>query len=359
MTWDVADNVHAHAELISALAVTGETLGRLDTRVATILRESAVTRMLQPVEHGGLQAHPRDFAEAVIAIARRDGSAGWVAGTLGVPPWELAMAGRRMRDEIWEADASAWVASAYVPSGHLTPVDDGYLLRGRWQYVAGIDHCDWVLLGARHDDGPVCHVVLPRSDVSIVDGSWEVAGLSGIGAKDVVVADAEVPRHRVLDCSGVIDGTAAECAGLRDPMYHIPFSTMLGLGITAAVIGMAEAVVLDHGGDDVSADEAAAEIRASRLAVLDSVSELYHRALDGPIGLAVRARSRRDQLQAARRAVRTVDEIVSRAGGEALRRNHPLQRFWRDAHMGLALATSVPEDALLPAVLDLPGIAIH
>ncbi|MGV0742347.1 hydroxylase [Mycolicibacterium sp. XJ870] len=362
MTWDVTDNVREQAAQIAALGPTSEALGRLDARVATILRDSGVTRMLQPTEHGGLATHPRDFAETVVDIARRDGSAGWVAGALGLPPWELAMADRRVRDEVWEADPGAWVASAYVPSGTLTPVDDGYLLSGRWQFVAAIDHCDWALLATRSaDGGHVLHAVVPRTDVSIVDGSWDVVGLSGIGGKDIVVIDAEVPGHRVLDCAQVVDGTAAELAGLRNPMYHIPFSTMLPLGITAAVLGMAEGA-LDHLGEqEACTAESAADLRASRLAVLDSVSELYHRALDGPVGLAMRARSRRDQLQAVRRAVRTVDEIVCRATGDALRRHHPLQRFWRDAHMGLALATSMPEDALLPAVLDTvtAAIAVH
>ena len=40
--------------------------------------------------------------------------------------------------------------------------------------------------------------------------------------------------------------------------------------------------------------------------------------------------------------MRAVDEIVARSGGNGLRMDNPLQRFWRDAHMGLAHAIHVP-----------------
>nr|MDT0523230.1 hypothetical protein [Streptomyces sp. DSM 41633] len=48
---------------------------------------------------------------------------------------------------------------------------------------------------------------------------------------------------------------------------------------------------------------AAAEIRASRLALLDTLTASFNRVLVGPIDPGLRARARRDQLAAARRAV--------------------------------------------------------
>ncbi|MET9827651.1 hydroxylase, partial [Streptomyces sp. NPDC006349] len=45
---------------------------------------------------------------------------------------------------------------------------------------------------------------------------------------------------------------------------------------------------------------------------------------------------------AAWRAVRAVDEIVARSGGNAMRLDNPIQRFWRDVHTGLAHAIHVP-----------------
>src|SRR5690606_26174871 len=84
------------------------------------------------------------------------------------------------------------------------------------------------------------HLILPRADYEIVEGSWEVAGLSGTGSKDIIVKDAFVPDHRVIEFGKVVDGSAAVESGHTNPLYHLPFSCAFPLGITAAVIGMAE-----------------------------------------------------------------------------------------------------------------------
>ena len=346
MTKQVLDRIVECSDEIGSFGPVSETLGSLADPAATLLRQSGVARILQPQEYGGFETHPRDFAEAVIDIARLDGSTGWIAGTVGLPPWELSTAPRRVRDEVWESDSDVWVASAYQAAGALWPIDDGYCLAGQWEFVSGIDHCEWVLLGARRADKPsrrVAHALVPRADVRIVDDSWDVVGLNGTGSKDVVVTDAYVPAYRVLDHDDLEDGTAARRAGLGNPSYHLPFSTVFPLGITAAVIGMAEGALAHYHAYQLDRDDAvenaAAEIRASRHALLDTVSEFFHLVLDGhPIDRAARVRSRRDQTQAAWRAVRGLDEIVAQSGLDGLRSDSPLQRFWRDAHMGLAHA---------------------
>lgn len=128
---------------------------------------------------------------------------------------------------------------------------------------------------------------------------------------------------------------------MRNPIYHIPLSTIAPLGIAAAVIGMAEGALahrIDAAGAEGPVEEhAAAEIRASRLALLDTLTASFNRVLDGPIDPGMRARARRDQIAAARRAVRAVDEIVCQSSVDALHRTNPVQRFWRDAHVGFAM----------------------
>lgn len=340
MTRDVLDGIDEQAAVLRALGTVNEALGRLDDRCAEALRRCGVMHMLQPEEFGGVETHPADFADAVYQIARLDGSAGWVAGSVGVPPWIVATTDRRPRDEVWEADPDSWIASAYSVAGLLFPVVGGYRLSGEWHCVAGVDHCDWVVLGARVVDtagaAGLVYVLAPATDLLIVEDSWNGVGLAGAGSKTVAADDVFVPAHRVQ--RGVADGTAAEQAGARNPIYHLPFGVVAPLGITAAVIGMADGALAhrDEGSDDVAIEQAAAEIRASRLALLDTVSASFHLVLDGPIDAGVRERARRDQVAAARRAVRAVDDIVSRSGVDALRRDHPLQRFWRDAHVGLA-----------------------
>jgi 3-hydroxy-9,10-secoandrosta-1,3,5(10)-triene-9,17-dione monooxygenase len=186
-------------------------------------------------------------------------------------------------------------------------------------------------------------------------------GLRGTGSKDVIVKDAFVPDYRVLKYTEVVDGTAARRAGLENPLYHVPFTSIFPLGISAAVVGIAEGALAVHlayqrsrvqiTGTKVKDDpyvlyaisEAAEEIKTSRTMLLDYISRMYDKVEAGQeITFAERAAARRTQVRAAWRAVRAMTEVVVRSGGNGLRKNSPIQRFWRDGHMGLAHAIHVP-----------------
>jgi alkylation response protein AidB-like acyl-CoA dehydrogenase len=379
----VLDAVVERADEIRALGPANESLGRLDDQAAKILRDTGVIRMLQPATHGGLEAHPREFAETVMQLASCDGATGWVSGVVGVHPWEMAMADPRLQDEIWGENPDTWIASPYAPMGLLRPVDGGYRFSGRWQFSSGTDHCDWIFLGgfrADEDGNRInpprsVHVVLPRSDYEIVPDSWDVVGLRGTGSKDVIVRDAFVPAYRVIEYDQVVDGSLAKERGLTNPVYHLPFSAAFPLGITSAVIGICEGALAHHlayqrdrvqiTGTAVRDDpyvlyavsEAAADIAASRAALLDNIDRLYDTvAAGGTVGFDRRAVGRRTQAQAAWRAVRAVDEIVARSGGNAMRVDNPIQRFWRDAHTGLAHAIHVPGAVFHVAALTDIGV---
>lgn len=379
--------IEERADEIAALGPSNEHLGRLDDQAAKVLRESGTMRLLQPASYGGFQAHPREFAETVMRIAALDGATGWVAGIVGVHPWELAMADDRVQQEVWGEDPDVWLASPYAPMGVLTPSSEGdepgFTLKGRWQFSSGTDHCDWIFLGALVGDAdgtPVQprvmkHVVLPRRDYEIVADSWDVVGLSGTGSKDIVVDGAFIPSYRVLHYDDVAEGEAAGRAGLSDPTYHVPFSCVFPLGITSAVIGMAEGALALHqrwqaerttvsgaqSKDDPYAlfalSEAAADVAASRAALLANVTEMYDAVAAGRTPtFAQRAVGRRTQVQAAWRAVRALDEVVARSGGNAMRRTNPIQRFWRDAHVGLAHAIHVQGPTFHAAALTDLGL---
>ena len=65
---------------------------------------------------------------------------------------------------------------------------------------------------------------------------------------------------------------------------------------------------------------------------------------------------RRNQVRAAWRAVAAVDEIFARSGGNVVRRNNTLQRFWRDAHVGLQHAIHVPGTTFPASALTHMGL---
>ncbi|SFT00169.1 acyl-CoA dehydrogenase family protein [Saccharopolyspora flava] len=384
MTHEVVQKVEALGPRFAAAAAETEKLGKLSAESVALVREAGVMRMLQPKDFGGFAAHPRDFAEAVMAVARHCGSTGWVCGVGGVHPWEMALCDRKVQEEVWGQDSQTWIASPYMPSGVAVPTKGGYVLNGRWQFSSGTDHCDWIFLGAMvggADGKPVTppnglHVILPRADYTIVDDSWNVVGLAGTGSKDIIVENAFVPAYRTISASEVAEGeTAAERAGRTETVYRLPFWSMFPLGITSAVVGITEGVLEHHlayqrdrtmsTGTKIKEDpyslyaisDAAAEIAASRAQLLDGITRLHDLAEAGKtITFEQRALVRRNQIRCAWRAVMAADQIFSRSGGNALRLDNPLQRFWRDAHAGLHHAIHTPGPTYHTAALTEMGI---
>lgn len=383
MTKRVIDQVAELADQLRAQAAEAERIGRLTDETVKLMKQMGNIRLLQPKRHGGLEVHPREFAETVMALAALDPSAGWINGVVGVHPYQLAYADPRVGEEIWADDVDTWIASPYAPQGIARPVDGGYIFNGRWQFSSGTDHCDWIILGALVGDAEgkpvtppqILHMILPRKDYEIVEDSWDVVGLRGTGSKDVIVRDAFVPSYRTMDGLKVMDGTAQREAGMTDPLYLMPWSTMFPLGISAATIGIAEgalAAALDYQRDRVNASgvavkddpyvmyaigEAAADINAARQELLANVDRIYDMVAAGQeVPFEVRAAGRRTQVRAVWRAVSAVDEIIARCDGNGMRMDKPLQRYWRDVHVGQVHAIHNPGTVYHASALSSLGV---
>jgi 3-hydroxy-9,10-secoandrosta-1,3,5(10)-triene-9,17-dione monooxygenase len=383
MSVRVIDRVAELADQFSEQAVEAERLGQLPDATVKCMKSIGSIRLLQPESHGGLEVHPREWAETVMATAALDPAAGWVNGVVGVHPYQFAYADPRVAEEVWGDDVDTWIASPYAPQGIAVPTDGGYVFNGRWQFSSGTDACDWIILGAMVGDATgkpvmppqILHMILPRKDYEIVADSWDVVGLRGTGSKDVIVKDAFVPAYRTMDGTKVMDGTAQLEAGMTKTLYKMPWSTMFPLGISSATIGICEGALAAHldyqrervgaAGTAIKDDpyvlysigEAAAEIDASRQALLANVDKVYDAVDAGrEVSFEQRAAVRRSQVRAVWRAVAAVDQIFARSGGNALRMDKPLQRYWRDAHAGMAHAIHTPGTTYHASALSSFGV---
>jgi 3-hydroxy-9,10-secoandrosta-1,3,5(10)-triene-9,17-dione monooxygenase len=383
MTQRVIDKIGDIADQLREQAWEAEKLGQLPDETVKMMKAAGNIKLLQPKEYDGLEVHPREFAETVMATAALDPAAGWINGVVGVHPYQLAYADPKVAAEIWASDTDTWVASPYAPQGVARPVDGGYIFNGRWQFSSGTDHCEWIFLGAMLGDAEgkplmppqMLHMILPRSDYEIVEDSWNVVGLRGTGSKDVIVKDAFVPTYRTMDATKVMDGRAQREAGMTSTLYLMPWSTMFPLGISSAVIGIAEGALgaaLDYQRERVNSSgvaikddpyvmyaigEAAADINAARQELLANADRIYD-MVDArkEVSFEDRAAGRRTQIRSVWRAVSAVDEIFARCGGNATRMDKPLQRYWRDAHVGQAHAIHVPGTTFHASALSSLGV---
>jgi 3-hydroxy-9,10-secoandrosta-1,3,5(10)-triene-9,17-dione monooxygenase len=353
---------------IRARAAEAESLRRLPATTLAELVAAGVPHALQPKRFGGHEVDVLSFFECVCELAAACPSTGWVAGVLGVHPWQLALFPEQAQRDVWEADPGALISSSYAPTGSVEAVDGGFRLGGRWSFSSGCDACSWVFLGglARSPDAPpdMRTFLLPRSDYQI-DDTWHVAGLAGSGSKDIVVEDAFVPEHRTL---GFAETFAFEDPGRKintAPLYRLSFGMVFAWGISVPAIGTAQgaleayraqmrAKLSVYGGgaaaDDPSAQMHLAEASAEVSAAGDELRAVFGRALEcvhagRPLPMELRLRSRWSAAKSVQRAVRAVDTLFEAGGGRALFLSNPLQRYFRDVHAMRAHAMNNPERA--------------
>ncbi|MEV5833476.1 3-hydroxy-9,10-secoandrosta-1,3,5(10)-triene-9,17-dione monooxygenase oxygenase subunit [Nocardia sp. NPDC052112] len=324
------------------------------------LTAAGVFRMLQPREFGGYESSPVEFFEVVRLVAAACPSTGWVTSVFGTHAWQLALFPTDAQRDIWGENPDALIATSYLPSGTLTPVDGGAELSGRWGFSSGCQHADWVMVGALAPgaDGAVddhLTLLVPRSDFRI-DDVWHAVGLAGTGSHDLLLDRVFVPAHRIHDAerhNAGLAGTEAETPAL----YRLPFTSVLPGGVAAPVIGAAEGAYaafverMRGRAEDtavaVRLARAASEIDAAIVQLERNLSEeLRYVEAGEDIPLELRLRARRDQVRATERAVEAVESLFRIAGGRAARTPDVLERHWRDVHTGSLHLANAAERAL-------------
>jgi resorcinol 4-hydroxylase (FADH2) len=197
--------------------------------------------------------------------------------------------------------------------------------------------------------------LLHSTDIS-VDDNWRTMGLAGTGSKTILADKVFVPSHRALAFAELTNATAPGMRAHQNPLYKQSFLSVLPITIVAPVLGMTEgalAVFLDaakvrttrgavSGGNRRMADlttiqmrvaEASACIDAAGLMIFRDLDEAFAAAVRGEItSMDLRLRNRRDQAFCVRLLIQAIDAVFLAAGGQGLFLDHPLQRFWRDAH---------------------------
>lgn len=349
-------SIHDAADILRAERGPSDQAGRLTDQAVAVLRESGGVRLLQASSHGGYEAEPRVFLEWVRTVGRYNASAGWVAGVVGVHPWEIALADERLQDEIYGNDVDMWTASPYAPQGRAVAAEGGFRLSGRWQYSTGTDHCGWIILGGIVVDETDSsagrpdyrHFILPRGDYEIVADSWQVMGLEGTGSKDIVVDGSFVPEYRTINHFALADGAFGHRRAGID-LYQLPFACVFSAGIASAAFGIAQGTIDAYrdylatrvsvvgvvGKTDPFQQQALAEAEADLAAGIVHVDAmlgdwLARVAAGEPIERSDRLEFRRNQVRAVQRVLFSIDTLMSRAGSAAVWTTRPLERCWRD-----------------------------
>jgi 3-hydroxy-9,10-secoandrosta-1,3,5(10)-triene-9,17-dione monooxygenase len=101
---------------LAANAAEDDGLRRLSDRTWKCLLEGGFLRALQPARFGGGETTLLAFIDATYELSRSSPSAGWVAGVIGVHPWQLALFSEEAQQEMWGSDPTAMHSSSYNPT---------------------------------------------------------------------------------------------------------------------------------------------------------------------------------------------------------------------------------------------------
>jgi 3-hydroxy-9,10-secoandrosta-1,3,5(10)-triene-9,17-dione monooxygenase len=353
----LVDRAKALTSVLRERAAEANQLRRLPDATWKDLLATGIVRGLQPARWGGGEVHPREFYSAVIEVARAEGCAGWVAGIIGVHPWQTALYSKETQEEVWGEDPTVMNSSSYAPTGKAERIKGGFRLSGRWSFSSGCDHCGWVNLGAiaggieinGQQLADFRSYLLPRKDYRI-DDNWHVAGLAGTGSKDIVVANTFVPDYRSMSHWDLAFGRPMPGWELNSaPLYRLPFATVFISTLSAAVLGASAGFLkawiessrerqsgmgLKLADDPYSQKlvaEASYAIKSATLSFLNDCDAMMETAQAGvPFTFERRAELRYDATRSAELASRAVERLFEGGGGHAIFLDHPLQRRYQD-----------------------------
>ncbi len=209
---DAADGpamVAAMAGLVEAEAAACEEQRTTTAAVVDAMWATGLMRRFNPAEAGGAEPSFAEMVETWIAMARLDGSFGWI-GIANLPS-AAAIAAYLPDDgfaEVFGPGELVTMGGQFFPNGTGTVVDGGYRLTGAWSFGSGTGHSRYVAAGFMAMDGDelvmasdgipeLLVAVVPRDEVRFTDG-WHVQGLRGTGSYDYELDDVFVPAARTF-----------------------------------------------------------------------------------------------------------------------------------------------------------------
>jgi 3-hydroxy-9,10-secoandrosta-1,3,5(10)-triene-9,17-dione monooxygenase len=331
-------------------AARTEQLRQIPGETVKDLVASGLLRIGNPDRYGGLGVDIDTGHEVAWELGRGCGSAAWCASLWIVHNWWLGHFTEQAQEEFFATGPDTLASTGLNPAnGRAEPAPGGFRVSGRWSFSSGCDAATWAMLAVPGPaSGTLRWLLIARADYQIID-TWFVSGMRGTGSKDIVVNDAFVPAHRVLDPDGAGDRERTGWELHRRPSYRVPLRFLIGWDLAAPLIGVAQGAVDEFtlrlrgtSGPGRTADsvplqlrlaEASAEVDAARTIHRAAVRELLDRAAAGPEFTELdRARYRRDKAFVTRLCVQAVNRLFEAGGAGAIVDSQALQRFHRDAH---------------------------
>lgn len=341
-------------ELVLAHADAAEAQGTLPAAVVEALQTTGLLRLKLPTALGGAEADPETQFDVIETLSAIEPSTGWclmIGGTgVGLPG---AFLPAEAIERMFAGGRVPTGAIASLPPGRAEPVAGGYRVSGRWPFVSGVRHAEWVTLGARIErpggaPPETRMMVFPAASVTIHD-NWQVAGLKGTGSCDVSVSEVVVPEAFTWDRAATPPRRGGALYRLGHPGFvaneHAAFALGVGRGALDAAVALARSKRRSFSPHPTSLEARGTfqrsvglgdlKLRAARGLVLKVYAEAWAVASTGEVPPPrLQAELRSTTAYATEVAAEVTTEAFRYAGGGAVFNSQRLQRFLRDINVG-------------------------
>ena len=335
---ELLDQVKKVRDVLTRTAPESEEAGFLVPEAVDALCQAGLLRMHVPSELGGHEASMVTQMLVLAALTEIDAAAGWntmvnnhSSGFLGVSLPDEALA------EVF-ADGEIPIAACVVPPmGRARAVDGGYLLTGRWKTCSGVTQASWLRLTAaiENEPGRTIFAALPKADVTVHQGSWQVFGLRGTGSFDVSVQDYFVPAHRAVSDETPLRGGAHY--RLRDLAAAAYEHTGIALGLGRRALSEMTALAARKGTPRESLltdlGRLTTQLEAATALAIATYERIQEQLVDRTADVsAVGQPGQAVATHATQVALECIEAAYRSAGTAGLYLPNPFERLMRDAH---------------------------
>lgn len=344
--------------------------------VVDLMKEHDITRMMLPKEYGGPQVELKTFAKVIRKVANYNLSAAWLTFLYPLHNMLPAFLPKEGQEEIIQQ--GGLISDIFAAVGTAKKDGNGYRISGKWNFVSGVLHSDWVGVGVKMElpdgDGPeVCIPMIRTSELQIVE-NWDTFGLRGTGSNQVIAEDVYVPMERIFRPE-LATKTRRPVENDYDkdyPFYGVPMFPAFYFGFPVMAVGGIERMIEEFKKqtekrvrlmDGVTESESprSQRVMAEITTEFKSMEGLMDMYMDLLINYEENgAKTPASEFFAIRaKIMKSASEIALRIlltlGGGALYKGGPIELFFRDIISIATHKTSLYEDSVAAYGQDLFG----
>ncbi len=320
-----------------------------------VIRNEGLHKLTVPQEYGGVGINIEQLVAVQQEIAKGDASTALVLGM------HLSLIGRQAESRDWPESFFEFICREVVEKGAIInsaatepqmgspsrgglpqtraeKKNDGWVLNGRKSFVTGAPILDYFIVLAAVDDRRATFLVPRDSDGLSIEETWNTLGMRASGSHDLILEDVFVPDKFLIipkesqapaNSGRVWSALTLSAIYLGIAKAAQRFIVDFCKNRTPSALGkpIAELEHVQQGLGEIAADIRIAEI------MLETTAKRWNQNIE--IRDKISGDAALTKYTCTNCAIKVTDKAMRLAGGNALSKKLPLERYFRDARAGL------------------------